>query len=231
MSGPKKIRILFFSVFLIVLVLTGCSWKWPANFFGNSTNSPSETNNKSQQNDGLNSNSLIQLPDQSDYSEYKSNIQPNATEKTTPNHASQNENPINTLKPFSNERFNPNDPTLMGLRIGDLAEKFIEQWGQGNDILRVDDPDSPYTVYSFPGISIGVDMNRTLMFISIDSAEIDTGLGGVKVGQKIEEAIQLLGPPSTNSKFVVSYRTNTTILKLDVDPERNIILSIKLFNV
>ena len=45
-----------------------------------------------------------------------------------------------------------------------------------------------------------------LEFVDVHSTEIDPGLRGLRLGQRVQDAIAILGKPDTNSTYVLSYK-------------------------
>jgi len=118
---------------------------------------------------------------------------------------------------------------LLGLAIGDTKETVIGKFGKPASEFVMDDGKEPVTVFEYETFDVGFDKSGKLEFIDVHSADIDPGLGGVRLGDKATDAIKLLGEPDTNSTFVISYNNGGTVLKLDIDPKTEIIQSIKLF--
>ena len=129
-----------------------------------------------------------------------------------------------TMQPYSHEK-----PLLLGLAIGDPKEKVIGKFGNPNSEFVMDDGKEPVTVFEYETFAVGFDKSGELEFIDIQSADIDPGLGGIRLGDKATDAIKLLGEPDTNSTYVLSYHNEGTVLKLDIDPKTEVIQSIKLF--
>ncbi len=155
-----------------------------------------------------------------------------AETKAAPSNTSDISSKINSIedkKSEITEPYNASQTSLIGLKLGDPLSSLFKLWGQANEVIYVNDLEEPYSIYRYSGFSIGGDVSDTVSFITIDSAMIDVRLNGLMVGQKVEDAISILGTPTTNTNFILKYQTHSTILKLDVDPSENVILSIKLF--
>ena len=120
-------------------------------------------------------------------------------------------------------------PSLMGLTLGADKETVLARFGKAKNQFVMDEDAEPIAVYEYADFSVGFNSSHTLEFVDVHSAEIDPGLGGLRLGQKAEEAISVLGKPNASSKYVLAYKAQRTVLKLDMDPKENTIQSIKLF--
>jgi hypothetical protein len=120
-------------------------------------------------------------------------------------------------------------PTLMGLKLGMDKEMVLGRFGKAKDQFVMDEDADAITVYEYGDFSVGFNTHGELEFVDVHTPDIDPGLKGLRLGQKSEDAVVLLGKPDSNTTFVLAYKSNGTILKLDVDPSANTIQSIKLF--
>jgi hypothetical protein len=120
-------------------------------------------------------------------------------------------------------------PTLMGLRLGVDKDTVISRFGNTKDQFVMDEDTDAVTVYEYADFSVGFNTQNELLFVDVHTADIDPGLGGLRLGQKTEDALSILGKPDLNTTYVLSYKAQGTLLKLDMDPATNTIQSIKLF--
>lgn len=125
--------------------------------------------------------------------------------------------------------FNIANPAILGMKIGDSKDYTISQHGSPIETFVMDDPYEPITVHRYAHFMVGFDAHDQIEFIDITSNQIDPGLNGITLGKSIKEAMAVLGDPDVNTDYVVSYRSDKAILKLDVDPNTERINSIKLF--
>lgn len=128
-----------------------------------------------------------------------------------------------------NEPFNAGKPTLMGFKVHDKAEDVLRRFGRPTNQFQMDDPSSPITVYEYPGFSIGFDPFNEIVFIEVDSNEINPGLNGLRLGDSVAKALETLGKPDSKTDFVITFQSDDITLKLDVDPGSKTVSSIKLF--
>ncbi|WP_310195192.1 hypothetical protein [Bacillus sp. 3255] len=120
-------------------------------------------------------------------------------------------------------------PTLMGLKLGTSKDVVLERFGKAKKQFVMDEDDDAIQVYDFGDFSVGFNMKNALEFVDVHSTDIDPGLRGLHLGQSVQEAIDILGKPDANTTYVLSYKSQGTLLKIDVDPNENTIQSIKLF--
>lgn len=140
-----------------------------------------------------------------------------------------------SAKPTSKPKVNDEDayqlekPTLMGLKLGTSKKLVLDRFGKAKKQFVMDEDDDAIQVYDFGDFSVGFNAKDALEFVDVHSTEIDPGLRGLHLGQKAEDALAILGKPNSNTKYVLSYKSQGTLLKIDIDPSENTIQSIKLF--
>ncbi|KRF06022.1 hypothetical protein ASG89_19955 [Paenibacillus sp. Soil766] len=118
-------------------------------------------------------------------------------------------------------------PTLMGLKLGTPKSTVLERFGKVKKQFLMEDDN--IEVYDFNDFSVGFNSKGMLEFVDVHSVDIDPGLHGLRLGQSGQDAIAILGKPDTKSTYVLSYKAQGTLLKIDLDPHDNTIQSIKLF--
>jgi hypothetical protein len=120
-------------------------------------------------------------------------------------------------------------PTLMGLKLGADKDSVLSRFSKAKDQFVMDEDGDPITVYEFQDFSIGFNKQNQLVFVNVNTPDIDPGLRGLRLGGKSGDAISALGKPDTNTTYVFAYKAQGTMLKLDIDPITDTIQSIKLF--
>jgi hypothetical protein len=120
-------------------------------------------------------------------------------------------------------------PTLMGFKLGTSKDTVLSRFGKAKNQFVMDEDTDPINVYEYADFSVGFNTLNELTFVDVQTGDIDPGLRGLRLGQKPEDAIAILGKPDTNTTYVLSYKSQGAILKLDIDPKQNTIQSIKLF--
>ncbi|MBP1154817.1 MULTISPECIES: DUF4309 domain-containing protein [unclassified Paenibacillus] len=121
------------------------------------------------------------------------------------------------------------NPTLLGFTLKTSAEEVISKIGKPREQFVMDDDADPITVYDYTDFLMGFNKNNQLHFIDVRSADINPGLGGLKLGDPVADVSKALGKPDVNTNFVLTYKATGAMLKLDIDPNTQTVNSIKLF--
>lgn len=138
--------------------------------------------------------------------------------------------PAATSKPKkSYEPYTVEKPMLMGVAIGDPQESVAKLHGNAPSNYLMDDADDPITVYEYDGFHIGINPLKQVEFIEVTSSEEDPGLNGLRLELTTADAAKALGKPDSSTDYVMTYKTKTTVLKLDIDTKSKTVQSIKLF--
>ncbi|PYI56497.1 DUF4309 domain-containing protein [Paenibacillus flagellatus] len=127
------------------------------------------------------------------------------------------------------ESYNAKKPALMGIRLTDTRSGVTQKFGEPVSEYVMEDERDPISVVEYEGFAVGFNAGKTVEFIEITSKDVNPGLNGLRLGQKVKDAETALGKPDTNTNFALHYKAGGTILKLDVDPKTETIQSIKLF--
>ncbi|RAV21681.1 DUF4309 domain-containing protein [Paenibacillus contaminans] len=125
--------------------------------------------------------------------------------------------------------YSAQNPTLMGLSLQMSKDKVTAAYGKPSDQFKMDDETEPLTVFDYDDFSVGFDNGNRLQFVDVSGSDVNPGLNGLRIGQKSSQAIEALGKPDTQTNYVLTYKSKTTVLKLDIDPKTTVIRSIKLF--
>lgn len=127
------------------------------------------------------------------------------------------------------EAYDASNPTLMGFTIHATMDNVIERFGKPLGESIMNDGLEALQIYEYPGFILGFNSTNQIVFIEVNSTQVNPGLNGLHVGQTVEEARKSLGTPDSLNEYVMIYSANNLIMKLDIDPISSIILSIKLF--
>ncbi|TNJ65273.1 hypothetical protein FE784_15745 [Paenibacillus hemerocallicola] len=127
------------------------------------------------------------------------------------------------------EGYNVKKPSLMGIRLTDTKAAVKQKFDEPVSEFEMDDEKDPLTVFEYEGFAVGFNTAGKVEFIEITSKDVNAGLGGLRLGQKVKDAETALGKPDTNTTYALHYKADGTILKLDIDPKTEAIQSIKLF--
>ncbi|MFS0837658.1 hypothetical protein [Paenibacillus sp. 1P03SA] len=125
--------------------------------------------------------------------------------------------------------YRASNPALMGVTLGTPKDEVLNLFGKAKNMFVMDEDPQSVTVYEYGSFSVGFNVFDRLEFVQIQSADIDPGLGGLRLGQSADEAANVLGKPDNRTDYVLTYKARNTVLKLDLDPESHVIQSIKLF--
>lgn len=142
------------------------------------------------------------------------------------------ETPKQSSKPkvLEKDAYQQQKPTLMGLQIGTYKNTVLDRFGEAANKFVMDEDADAITVYEYVDFSVGFNKANELAFVDVHTDDIDPGLGGLRLGYKSEDAVRILGKPDSNTTYVLSYKAQGTVLRLDIDPKDDTIQSIKLFS-
>lgn len=129
----------------------------------------------------------------------------------------------------ANESYDFAKPSLMGIRLTDTRTAVVGKFDKPVTEFEMDDGQDPVTVYEYDGFIVGFNADDIVEFVEITSKDVNPGLNGLRLGQQVKDAETALGNPDTNTNYALHYKTDTTVLKLDIDPKTESIQSIKLF--
>ncbi|GAA3400772.1 DUF4309 domain-containing protein [Paenibacillus hodogayensis] len=127
------------------------------------------------------------------------------------------------------EPYDVKKPSLMGIRLTDTRKAVVQKFNKPNSEFEMDDETDPIAVYEYDGFIVGFNSADTVEFVEITSKDVNPGLNGLRLGQKVKDAEAALGKPDTNTNYALHYKAGKTVLKLDIDPKSEAIQSIKLF--
>lgn len=119
--------------------------------------------------------------------------------------------------------------SLLDLRIRDSITTVIMKLGVPIEQYNIEESGGPITIYEYEHYTVGINQYKQLEFVEVYSASVDPHLQGLRLDDSVKKIIEVLGEPQSQSSFVLSYYDNGSILKFDVDPKMDKILSIKLF--
>jgi hypothetical protein len=138
--------------------------------------------------------------------------------------------PTESVKPKKVfDGYSVDKPLLMGIAIGEAADKTVKLHGNPASTYVMEDAEDPITVYEYDGFNVGYNAKKLVEFIEILKSDADPGLNGLRIGKTTADASKALGKPDSSTDYVMTYKTKETILKLDVDTKTKTIQSIKLF--
>jgi hypothetical protein len=149
--------------------------------------------------------------------------------ETSTLHKTENDNAITSGS--EDEAWDADHPTLLGIAIGDREAKVNERFGDETDSYVLDEESDKIQVHEYDGFAVGINGSKTVQYVEIYSENISAGLSGLQIGDQPDAAIRLLGKPEKQTTYLLSYEADGAMLKLDLDPSQNKIISIKLLYV
>lgn len=122
-------------------------------------------------------------------------------------------------------------PMLRGIAIGDSDSTVDQLFGKPKDSYMLEEETEKINVLEYDGFAVGINGYKTVQFIEVYGKSISAGLSGLQIGDKPEEALQALGKPEKQTAYLMTYQAMGAMLKLDLDPVQNEIVSIKLLSL
>ncbi|GIQ71301.1 hypothetical protein DUZ99_08370 [Xylanibacillus composti] len=127
------------------------------------------------------------------------------------------------------QQFTLTQPRLMGMTVGDSHEVVAQLHGQPKELATMADGEHKLSVHQYDGFMVGINEQQKIEFITVMSKQVDPGLNGFYIGSTAAKAVDALGEPTSENEYVLTYLGNGTMLKLDVDPVTNEVISARLF--
>ncbi|WP_143069200.1 hypothetical protein [Paenibacillus sp. OV219] len=128
------------------------------------------------------------------------------------------------------KKWDSNAPKLLGIAIGDSKANWDSKLGKPADIYKIDDDKESVTVSEYAAFSVGYGADKKVKFVDVFDKSAGTGLNGLNVGDSQNAVVKSLGKPDIQTASVLAYKGTGALLKLDLDPANNQVLSIKLFS-
>jgi len=119
-------------------------------------------------------------------------------------------------------------PKLLNLSIGDTEAAVVEKYGKALDNYTLSDGPESISVYEYNGFAVGLNTSKKVQFVELFGANIQAGLSGLQIGDKLDAALDALGKPDTQTDYLLTYQAEGAFLKLDLDPAVDEVISIKL---
>lgn len=121
-------------------------------------------------------------------------------------------------------------PMLHGIAIGDSDAAVNQLYGKPNDSYKLNEENETIKVLEFDGFAVGINDYNKVLFIEVYGKSISAGLSGLRIGDDPEAALRALGKPEKQTAYLLMYEAEGALLKLDLDPVHNEIVSIKLLS-
>lgn len=134
-----------------------------------------------------------------------------------------------TVKTASQDaEWSADKPMLNGITIGSSDATVNKLFGKPVDSYQLDDENEAIKVLEYKGFAIGINANKKVQYIEVYDKNISAGLSGLRIGDDPETALKALGKPDKQTTYLLTYKAEGALLKLDLDPVHNEIVSIKL---
>ncbi|MDG0790098.1 hypothetical protein OMP38_03945 [Cohnella ginsengisoli] len=126
-------------------------------------------------------------------------------------------------KPFSQ------NPRLGGISLGmTLADAEAEIGGPAGDSYTLTEAGHTVELREYGGLTIGVDSSEHVVYVEISSASVSSGLPNVEVGSPTADAARSLSLKAVPSSSSMTSDVEGGILRLDLDPVTDEVVTIKL---
>ncbi|MBD2870222.1 hypothetical protein [Paenibacillus arenilitoris] len=120
------------------------------------------------------------------------------------------------------------EPELHGVAIGDGEAQVVRRFGAAIDSYTLDEKSDKIQVLEYDGFAVGMNGEQTVQYVELFGSGLSAGLSGLQIGDKPDAAVKLLGKPEKQTAYLLTYEADGALLKLDLDPGQNEIVSIKL---
>lgn len=245
----KSSRLLLLSACLLLALAAGCSKEAPTAQPGKSVQTADAGSEQKVDSHAQETKGNVAEPDDSGHSE-QADPQEQSPQQTYDNQPAEDNETASLITPPDNSAKSPGTgetatggkvktesskawdakaPLLLGISIGDAQDTVIAQYGKPQDEFSTEDQKETLNINEYDGFSVGYDGKYKVKFIEVYGDKVKTGLNGLRIGQSSEDAVKALGKPSNHNTYTLGYKAEGAFLKLDLDPQSNEVLSIKLF--
>lgn len=143
-----------------------------------------------------------------------------------------------TIQPPSTERataadqaFEPKSPSLAGIKLGASDKDVVRKYGLPADTYPLPGENIKIDIWEYAdGFSIGLNDSNKVVYVEIISANVGTGILGLFSGMDGTQASELLGIESDEQTNVLRAEVSGGWIKLDLDPDTQKVLSLKLLS-
>lgn len=106
----------------------------------------------------------------------------------------------------------------------------MSKLGEPTEIYSLPGDTNAVEIWQYSGYSIGLSAHDKVVYIEVTSPEIATGIKGLTIGTQGTTAAQILGIDSDNSTQVLTLEVTAGWFKLDLDPDSQSVISLKLIS-
>lgn len=126
--------------------------------------------------------------------------------------------------------FRPEAPSLCGLSLGTSDEEVLKLYGVPDDSYLLPGDDVSVRIWEYAGLSVGLNAGNQVVYVEMNSADVRSGIQGLMKGMDGAEAAQLLRVDDAGRSNVITVKVAGGSLKLDLDPDSQTVLSVKLIS-
>jgi hypothetical protein len=138
--------------------------------------------------------------------------------------------PTKEVLPAEASSFQPEFPSLGGIKLGASDKDVFAKYGLPIDTYPLPGDKQSIEIWEYKGISIGINTKNAVVYVEITSSDVNTGIKGLSNGMKGTEAGLLLGVPEGDLTNVLTLEVTGGWFKLDLDPDTQKVLSMKLLS-
>ena len=139
-----------------------------------------------------------------------------------------NKEPSDSGKDQAIRQWSLDAPMLVGISLQDSRTDVVKLYGAPIDSYSLPGPSSEIEILEYEGYSVGIDQGGTVHFVEVYDSQVSTGIEGLHIGDKPELAALELGEPAEQSDYLIIYEAHDATLRLDLDPQLNEIVAMKL---
>ncbi|MBB6675171.1 hypothetical protein [Cohnella nanjingensis] len=124
--------------------------------------------------------------------------------------------------------FDAEHPALGGIALGIAEADVSAKLGAPGSRYALPDGDSQIGMNEYEGMTVGFDPDGKAVYVEISTEASPSGIQGLSIGMNAGEAARLLSVEKPSGSNVIAARVSGGLLKLDLDPRSQDVLSIKL---
>ncbi|MFC4600018.1 hypothetical protein [Cohnella hongkongensis] len=126
--------------------------------------------------------------------------------------------------------FQAKAPSLAYLKLGATDQEVVRRYGLPEETYPLPGEAETIEIWEYAGLSVGLNEQDRVVYIEIGSRQADTGIQDLYYGMKGAKAAEVLGIPGDEQTNVLALEVQGGWLKIDLDPDTQNVLSLKLLN-
>ncbi|BBI32629.1 hypothetical protein [Cohnella abietis] len=142
-----------------------------------------------------------------------------------------NLHPKSTSKDNTTDKpFHAKNPSLGDIVLGGAESDVLKKYGSPANTYPLPGDDETVDIWEYDGIAIGLNEKNKVVYIEISSSKVSSGIQGLLNGMDGSKAANLLGVQNDNQTNVIAVEVAGGWFKLDLDPDTQKVLSLKLLS-